>query len=72
MRLSDLYDAKVRTKDGKKLGRVHEIHVKAGEVTHLCVGTRSLVERLTGGKVGRRIAWEDVLEARKSGIVVRD
>ena len=72
MRLSDLYDARVRDEKGKALGRVHEVHCKDGRVTTLGIGPGALLERLTGGSRGRRIAWEKVVKARRGEIVVDD
>lgn len=72
MRFSDLYDAKVCTRSGDPLGRVHEVTCEGGRVTQLGVGAGSLLERLTGGRKGRRIAWEKVIEARPGLVVVAD
>jgi sporulation protein YlmC with PRC-barrel domain len=73
MRLSDLRNAKVRTVDGKRLGRVHEVHCEGGRITALTCGPGSLIESLTARRHGRRIPWEYVLEiARKEVIVTPD
>lgn len=60
MRFTDLYGAEVRTGDGRAIGCVHEIHCAADQITHLGVGEASLLERLTGGRRGRRIPWSAV------------
>ena len=70
MRLTDLRDAKVRTLDGEKLGRVHEVHVEDGRVAALTSGPGSFIERLTARKHGRRIPWECVLKIAPGEIVV--
>lgn len=70
MRLSDLQDAKVRTLDGERLGRVHEVHVEDGRVIALTSGPGSFVERLTAKKHGRRIPWECVVKIERNQVVV--
>ena len=70
MRLSDLRDAKVRTLDGKMLGRIHEVHADGGRVTALICGAASLIERMTAKKHGRRIPWDCVVRLGKSEVVV--
>jgi sporulation protein YlmC with PRC-barrel domain len=70
MRLSEIYGLRVRTKSGKDLGRIREVHCKDGQVTQLGLGTGSLLERLTGGRRGRRVAWEKVVKLGKKEIVV--
>ena len=72
MRFSDLYDAKVRTRGGDLIGRVHEVTCEAGRVTSLGVGAGSLLQRLTGGRKGRRIAWDKVIETRPGAVIVED
>jgi sporulation protein YlmC with PRC-barrel domain len=70
MRLSNLRDKKVRTLDGKTLGRVHEVHCKAGLVTALMCGPGSLIERWTARKKGRRIPWDDVRRIETDAVIV--
>ncbi len=70
MRLTDLRDKQVRTLDGERLGRVHEVHCDKGVVVALMVGAASLVERMTARRHGRRIAWECVRKVEKDRIVV--
>jgi sporulation protein YlmC with PRC-barrel domain len=60
MRLTDLQDAIVRTLDGEKLGRVHEVHCDGGRIIAIMCGPGSLIERLTAQTKGRRIAWKSV------------
>jgi hypothetical protein len=72
MRLSDLYDARVRNAAGKTLGRVHEVHCAEAQVTWLGIGAASLLERLTGGSRGRRIAWAKVTKARAGEVIVEE
>ena len=54
MRLSDLRDKKVRTQDGKILGRIHEVHSEKGRIVALMCGGRGLIERWTSKSQGRR------------------
>lgn len=70
MRLSDLRDLRVKTLDGKTLGRVHDVHCERGRVTAVMCGSWSLIERWTGKKHGRRIPWECVVKVDAKHIVV--
>lgn len=70
MRLSDLRDLRVRTLDGKALGRVHEVHSDGGRVTAIMCGAGSFIERLTSNKGGRRIPWENVRKIDRKHILV--
>jgi sporulation protein YlmC with PRC-barrel domain len=72
MRLGELYDAKVRSAAGKRLGRVHEIIVEDGQVTKLGVGAANILERLFARRHGRHIAWEKVKKIEGGTIVVED
>ena len=72
IRLSDLDQAKVRRESGERLGRVHEVHAKGGQVTTLVCGAMGLLERLSSSRAGRRIAWSDVVSVSRGEIVVRD
>jgi sporulation protein YlmC with PRC-barrel domain len=70
MRLSDLRDKKVRTRDGETLGRVHDVHCEGGQVAELSCGAASLIERWTGKRHGRRVAWERVRKVDADGITI--
>jgi sporulation protein YlmC with PRC-barrel domain len=70
MRLTDLRGKEVRTLDGERLGRVHDVHCKRGSVTALMVGPGSFVERLTAKRRGRRVPWECVRKVDEKRIVV--
>lgn len=72
MRLGDLYDAHVRTTDGKKLGRVHEVIVEGGQVKEIGVGAVNILERLAARRHGRHIAWEKVKKIEGRTIIVED
>jgi sporulation protein YlmC with PRC-barrel domain len=72
MRLAELYGMGVRGSDGRRLGAVREVHAENGEVVALGVGASSLLERLTGGRKGRRIAWTAVVAKRGGELVVDD
>lgn len=72
MRLSDLRDKKVRSLDGKTLGRVHDVHCDKGKVVALMCGPGSFLERWTGKKGGRRIAWDLVRRIDSDAIVVSE
>jgi sporulation protein YlmC with PRC-barrel domain len=70
IRLSDLRDKTIRSLDGKKLGRVHEVHCKDGWVVALMCGPGSLIERWTARSKGRRIPWESVRRVERDAVVV--
>lgn len=70
MRLTDLRGKLVRTVDGERLGRVHEVHCDRGLVTALKVGPASFIERMTARKKGRRVPWDCVRKMNKNEIVV--
>ena len=70
MRLSDLQGKAVRSSDGERLGRVHEVHCDEGRVVALMCGPGSFFERLTAKKEGRRIPWEYVRRVDADGVVV--
>jgi len=70
MLLSSLRDKIVRTLDGEKLGRVHDVHCEKGRVVALMCGPGSLIERWTAKGEGRRIPWECVRKVDAKQIVV--
>jgi sporulation protein YlmC with PRC-barrel domain len=72
MRLSDFRDKIIRTAEGKRLGRVHEVHCDGGQITALKCGPGSLIERLTDRSKGRRIPWDAVRSIDAKAIVVAD
>jgi len=69
-RLSDLRGKKIRSLDGKALGRVHEVHANGGRVVAIMCGPGSLVERLTARTKGRRVPWEMVKRMDRDTIIV--
>jgi sporulation protein YlmC with PRC-barrel domain len=70
MRLCDLRDKRIRTLDGKTVGRVHEVHCEKGRIVALMCGPASLIERWTSKSEGHRIAWERVRKVEKDHIVI--
>jgi sporulation protein YlmC with PRC-barrel domain len=70
MRLSALRGMKVRSPDGKILGRVHEVHCLNGEVTALMCGPGSLVERWTARRQGRLVRWSSVQRIGRDAITI--
>jgi len=72
MHLADLDGARVVDGTGRLQGRIREAHCAGGEVTHFGIGPRTLLQRLTGGGKGRRIAWSSVTEMRDGTIVIGD
>jgi sporulation protein YlmC with PRC-barrel domain len=70
MRLSDLRNAEIRTLDGERLGRVHEVHADGGRIVALICGPGSLIERLTAKAHGRRIPWERVKDVKDGHVRV--
>jgi sporulation protein YlmC with PRC-barrel domain len=70
IRLTDLRGKEVRTLDGERLGRVHDVHCDCGTVTALMVGPASFIERMTARKTGRRVPWDCVRKMNSKEIVV--
>jgi sporulation protein YlmC with PRC-barrel domain len=70
MLLSDLHNARVRTGDGKVLGRVREVHCAKGRITALGIGPGALRRHFTGHGGGRRIAWEKVVAVKAGEVIV--
>ena len=70
MRLSDLRDLRIKSVEGKALGRVHEVHCEDGRVTALICGAGSFLERLTAKRDGHRIPWECVSRITRKDVVV--
>ena len=70
IRLSDLRGKRIRSLDGERLGRVHEVHCEGGKVTALMCGPASLIERWTARTKGRRIPWEAVRRIDRDGVVI--
>jgi sporulation protein YlmC with PRC-barrel domain len=71
-RLGDLYDAKVRSTAGKRLGRVHEVTIESGQVKELGIGAANLLERLLSRRSGCHVAWEKVKKIEGGTIIVDD
>ena len=71
-RLSELRGLKIKSLDGKTLGRVHEVHADQGRVVALMCGGGSLIERWTGRARGRRIDWKLVKRIDRDAIVIAD
>lgn len=69
-RLSDLRGKKIRSLDGKALGRVHEVHADGGRVVAIMCGPGSFIERLTARTRGRRVPWEMVKHIDRDTIIV--
>jgi sporulation protein YlmC with PRC-barrel domain len=72
MRLSDLRDKPIRTLDGERLGRVHEVHCKDGKVVALKCGAASWIESITGKVKGRNIPWSMVRKVDARGILIAE
>ena len=70
MRLATLINTEVRDLEGKRLGVVHEVYAKGGEVEALGIGVFTLVARLFGHRRGRRLPWSKVRRIEKGAIVV--
>lgn len=71
MRLHELDEAKVMDEDGNKIGHVHEVHAKDGQVTTLVYGMGGIIQRLASNNAGKRIKWSDVKAVTKDGIIIR-
>jgi sporulation protein YlmC with PRC-barrel domain len=72
MRLGRLYDARVVTVSGKRLGTVNEVTIEAGRVKELGVGAANFLERLFGRRRGKHVAWEKVKKIEGRTITVED
>jgi sporulation protein YlmC with PRC-barrel domain len=70
MRLAELDGARVVDRAGRRLGVVREVHCADGEITHLGIGTATLLRRFTGGGGGRRVPWSSVARIRKGTLVI--
>jgi sporulation protein YlmC with PRC-barrel domain len=70
MRLTDLRNKEVRTLDGERLGRVHEVHCENAVLIALKVGPGSFIERMTARTKGRRIPWDCVRKIEEKRILV--
>jgi sporulation protein YlmC with PRC-barrel domain len=70
MRLSDLRHKDVRSLDGKRLGRIQEVHCDKGKVIALICGRGSFIERWTAHGHGRRISWDDVRRFDGDSVVI--
>jgi sporulation protein YlmC with PRC-barrel domain len=70
MRLSGFDDKLVRTADGQRLGRVHDVLAEGGEVRWLEIGLGGLLVRLKGRGRAHRVAWSDVVDVSDDAIIV--
>jgi sporulation protein YlmC with PRC-barrel domain len=72
MRGSDLQGKTVTDRDGRRLGRLHELHLRDGVVVSFVCGPAGLLQRLGASRRGRRIPWSAVEEVTDKAIVVRE
>jgi sporulation protein YlmC with PRC-barrel domain len=70
MRASELQRKRVRTGDGRVIGRVDEIHLRDGEVVALVCGRGGRLQRFVASRRGRRVAWDRVRQVTADEIVV--
>ncbi len=70
MLFSDLYGARVRTRDGVVLGRVRAIHCRDGAITQLGVGGGAVLRRLTRRASERHVAWDKVVALGDGELIV--
>ena len=70
MRLTELQNKTAYTLDGKRLGRVHEIHCDNEIVVALKLGPGSFIERMTSKTEGRRVDWDSVCRVERNRILV--
>jgi len=68
--LSGLDDKMIIDTDGRRLGRVHDVRARDGEVIALECGARSWRERLAGHGEARHVPWTAVREIRADAIIV--
>lgn len=71
MKLTDLRDKQVRDGNGKRVGRVHDVHADKGEIVALKCGPGSLIERMTSKSEGRTIPWSEVKSVTGREIVLK-
>lgn len=71
MRLSDLRGKPICSAQGRRIGRVHEIHCDKGRIVALMCGPASLIERWTGRSRGRRVAWETIERVGPGAITLK-
>jgi sporulation protein YlmC with PRC-barrel domain len=71
IRTADLQGKHVRGEDGRRFGRVNEIHVEDGDVTVLVCGGRGLWQRFRASRGGHRVRWKDVVRLDAREILVR-
>jgi YD repeat-containing protein len=71
MRGADLQGKRVETEDGRRLGRVFEVHLRDGQATAVVYGARGLLQRFTSARGGRRAAWSDVVRVTADALVIR-
>jgi sporulation protein YlmC with PRC-barrel domain len=70
IRLADLCGKRVTGADGARIGKVHEVRAKDGRIVALDCGPGGFIERMTGRRKGRRIAWEKVRAVTRAEILV--
>ena len=72
MRSSDLAGKRVVAEDGRRLGRVDEIHLKGGQVVALTYGRSGMLQRFMNSRRGHRLEWSRVRKVTADAIVVAD
>ncbi len=81
IRASDLIGCQVRTESGTKLGKVHDLRVRADRdgwlLEGLVIGSGGLVARLVGGDgpavyEGDIVLWDTVVQLEDGLVTVRD
>jgi sporulation protein YlmC with PRC-barrel domain len=70
MRAGDLQGLMVRTEDGRRLGRVSEIHLRGDEVSFLACGRTGWLQRFLPAHGGHRVAWDEVRQVTPAEIVI--
>jgi sporulation protein YlmC with PRC-barrel domain len=71
IRSAELQGKRLKSADGRRLGRVHEIHIRDGEVIALTCGAASLLQRFVNSERGRRVPWPEVAEVTDRAIILR-
>jgi sporulation protein YlmC with PRC-barrel domain len=70
MRLADLYGKPIHDADGARLGVVHEVRARDGQVEALDYGAGSLIERFSGKRGGGRVRWDQVRSVTAKRILI--
>jgi sporulation protein YlmC with PRC-barrel domain len=72
MRITELEGKPVRTRSGKSLGHVFEIHADNEQITTLVCGVRGFLQRMFRSATHQQIEWTRVARITATEIVLKD